>query len=96
MTIRSELSGWKEKEGKVFIDASEKMETNDGAVVLDEKNLFSAYTEGLSPEDAKYITLSVVITRIDKLYDFYKVSFEVKDITDPQNGVEGFYKLYVE
>lgn len=94
--LRLVSSGWKEKEGKVFIDASEKVETNEGNVFLDEKNLFGAYTDGLSPEDAKYITLSVVITQIDKLYDFYRVSFQVKDLTDPQNSVEGFYKLYIE
>lgn len=94
--MRLVASGWKEKDGKVFIDASEKVETNEGNVFLDEKNLFAAYTDGLSPEDAKYITLSVVITQIDKLYDFYRVSFQVKDLTDPQNRVEGFYKLYIE
>jgi hypothetical protein len=94
--LRLVVSGWKEKEGKVFIDASEKMETSEGGVVLDEKNLFAAYKDGLSPEDAKYITLSVIITQIDKLYDFYRVSFQVKDITDPQKSVEGFYKLYIE
>lgn len=94
--MRLIATGWKEKDGKVFIDASEKVETNEGNVFIDQKNLFAAYTDGLSPEDAKYITLSAVITQIDKLYDFYRVSFQVKDLTDPQNSVEGFYKLYIE
>ena len=96
INLRLVSSGWKEKDGKVFIDASEKMETNEGDIFLDKKNLFAAYTDGLSPEDAKYITLSVVITQINKLYDFYRVSFQVKDLTYPQNSVEGFYKLYIE
>ena len=94
--LRLVVSGWKEKDGKVFIDASEKLETSESNVILDEKNLFGAYGDGLSPEDAKYITLSVVITQIDKLYDFYRVSFQVKDLNDQQNSVEGFYKLYIQ
>ena len=94
--LRLIASGWKEKDGKIFLDASEKVETSEGNVFLDEKDLFRSYEDGLSPEDAKYITLSVVITQIDKLYDFYKVLFQVKDKNDDQKSVEGTYKLYIE
>lgn len=94
--IRLLVSGWKEKDGKVFLDASEKMETSEGDVFLDEKDLFSAYTDGLPPEDAKGLSLSVVITQLSKLYDFFKVSFRVDDKTDPNNFVEGYYKLYLQ
>ena len=89
-------SGWKESDGKIFLDASEKVETSEGNVFLDEKDLFRDYQDGLSPEDAKHITLSVVITQIDKLYDFYKVLFQVKDKNDEGKSVEGSYKLYIE
>ena len=94
--LRLIASGWKEKDGRIFLDASEKLETSEGNVFLDEKDLFRDYQDGLSPEDAKYITLSVVITQIDKLYDFYKVLFRVKDKNDDQKSVEGTYKLYIE
>jgi hypothetical protein len=94
--LRLIASGWAEKEGRIFLDASEKVETNEGNVFLNEKDLFRDYRDGLSPEDAKYITLSVVITQIDKLYDYYRVLFQVKDKTDGQKSVEGFYKLYIE
>ena len=94
--LRLVASGWTEKDGRIFLDAAEKVETNDGAVVLNEKDLFRDYQDGLSPEDAKLITLSVVITQIDKLYDYYKVLFQVKDKSDEQKSVEGFYKLYIE
>lgn len=94
--LRLISTGWSEKEGKVFLDASEKMETNEGNVFMDEKDLFAGYNEGLSPEDAKYITLSVVITQIDKLYDHYRVLFQVKDKNDPERTVEGSYKLYLQ
>ena len=94
--LRLIASGWTEKDGRIFIDASEKVETNEGNVFLDEKDLFRDYQDGLSPEDAKYITLSVVITQIDKLYDYYRVLFQVKDKIDGQKSVEGSYKLYIE
>jgi len=94
--LRLIASGWAEKDGRIFIDASEKVETSDGTVFLNEKDLFRDYQDGLSPEDAKLITLSVVITQIDKLYDYYKVLFQVRDKSDEQKSVEGFYKLYIE
>jgi len=94
--LRLIASGWAEKDGRVFIDASEKVETSDGTVVLNEKDLFRDYKDGLAPEDVKFITLSVVITQIDKLYDYYRVAFQLKDKSDEQNSVEGFYKLYIE
>ena len=94
--LRLIASGWTEKDGRIFLDASEKVETNEGNVFLNEKDLFRDYQEGLSPEDAKFITLSVVITQIDKLYDYYRVLFQVKDKSDEQKSVEGFYKLYIE
>ncbi len=94
--LRLVASGWTEKDGRVFVDASEKVETSDGTVILNEKDLFRDYQDGISPEDAKLITLSVVITRIDKLYDYYRVLFQVKDKSDEQKSVEGSYKLYIE
>ena len=94
--LRLVASGWTEKDGRVFVDASEKVETSDGTVILNEKDLFRDYQDGISPEDAKLITLSVVITRIDKLYDYYRVLFQVKDESDEQKSVEGSYKLYIE
>ena len=91
--LRLIASGWTEKDGRIFIDAAEKVETSDGTVFLNEKDLFRDYQDGLSPEDAKYITLSVVITQIDKLYDYYRVLFQVRDKSDEQKSVEGFYKI---
>ena len=96
VTLRLIASGWTEKDGRIFLDASEKVETSDGTVFLDEKDLFRDYQDGLSPEDAKLITLSVKITQIDKLYDYYRVMFQVKDKSDEQKSVEGFYKLFIE
>src|SRR5262245_35279505 len=47
--LRLIASGWTEKDGRIFIDASEKVETSDGTVFLNEKDLFRDYQDGLSP-----------------------------------------------
>lgn len=87
--------GWTDANGKVFPGASEKIETNDGKVVLDEADLFSAYTEGVDAKDAQYITLSAVITKLDKLYDYFVVNFKVWD-KKGKASVTGSYKLYIK
>lgn len=89
------VSGWTEKEGKVFIEASEKAETSEGGVLLDEKDLFAEYKDGINAEDAGFLNLSFELTKIDKLYDYFKVSFRVVDKNDAGKYVEGSYKLYL-
>lgn len=89
------ISGWSEKEGKVFLEASEKAETSDGDVMMDEKDLFKEYKDGISPKDAGLLTLSFELTRIDKIYDYFKVSFRIRDKNDNGKYVEGNYKLYM-
>lgn len=87
--------GYKVENGKVYIGASEKISTNTGKVFLDEKDLFVAYSDGVSKEDAQYITLSAVITGIDRLYDHFMVSFRLWDKRN-NNEVTGSYKLYIK
>ena len=85
-------NGWKEQDGKVSIGASEKIETSDGELMLDEKDLFAAMPI-INADDAKVITLTANISSLDKLYDYFLVSFKVWD----KNGtgqITGNYKLY--
>lgn len=86
--------GWKEQQGTVAIGASETIETSDGDVLLDEKDLFKDYTS-ISPADSKYISLTASISRLNKLYDYFLVKFRVWD----KNGsgeVKGSYKFYIQ
>ncbi len=88
--------GWKEIDGKVFPGASEKIETSDGRVVLDEKDLFTDYSEtGVSAEDGQFITLSAVINSVEMLYDFYLVKFKVWDKSSDAY-VSGSFKFKVK
>ena len=78
-----------------IVDAEERITTNDGKQLLDQKNLFSDYADGLSSEDAKTISVSARITAIDKLYDYFTVTFRVWDKLS-QHDVAGSYKLYLK
>ena len=93
--LRLILNGWQKQNGKVFVDAEEQITTNDGKQLLDQKNLFKDYADGLSSEDAKALTLSARITAIDKLYDYFTVTFRVWD-KQSQNEISGSYKLYLK
>src|SRR6476620_745302 len=93
--LRLILNGWQKQNGKVFVDAEEQITTSDGKQLLDQKNLFKEYADGLSSEDAKALTLSARITAIDKLYDYFTVTFRVWDKQD-QNEISGSYKLYLK
>jgi hypothetical protein len=93
--LRLIADGWQNKEGKVFVDAEEQITTSDGKQLLDQRDLFKDYADGLSDEDAKALTLSARITAIDKLYDYFTVTFRVWDKQN-QNEVSGSYKLYLK
>lgn len=86
--------GWKQKDGKVFVGASERIESSEGDVLLDEKDLFQNVTSVL-PEDAQYITLTANISRLNRLYDHFLVSFRVWD-KNSNGEVTGSYKLRIQ
>ncbi|MDP9229911.1 MAG: hypothetical protein M3O67_04455 [Bacteroidota bacterium] len=88
-------NGWKVVNNKVMVGASESIETDDGKVLLNEQDLFQNMPEGVNKEDAGAITISAVITRVDKLYDYFIVKFRLWDKAG--NGeVSGSYKLYIK
>ncbi len=89
------ISGWKQENEMVFPGASEKIQTSNGDIFLDEPDLFNTYDPtGVKPDDAKYITLSAVIKSVDKLYDYFLVSFRIWD-KKGTGEIKGSYKLYL-
>ena len=93
--LRLIISGWKEYNGFVFPGAAEKIAASDGAVLLDEPDLFVNYDNiGVSAKDAEYITLTATITKVDKLYDYFLVSFRVWD-KKGAGEITGSYKLHL-
>ena len=96
-TVRMQLKideGWVQKDGKVFLGASEKIIAEDGTVVLEEEDLFEKYTDGISFEDSKSIYLSATLNlKEGSPPTSFKVSFRVWDkIGD--GYIEGSYKLF--
>jgi len=86
--------GFTQTNGRVEIAASERIETSTGQELLNEKDLFSNLGE-IEAARAEALTLKAVITRLDKLYDYFLVSFRVWD--KKGNGeVTGSYKLYIQ
>lgn len=88
-------NGWKETDGKVKLGASEKIEVDSGEILLDEKDLFQSYADGIPAEDAKTLTLTarVKLKREIRPLTTFLVSFRIWD----KNGsgfVQGQYKLY--
>jgi len=95
VSLRLIMHGWEVKDDKVYPEASEKIATNDGQIFLDEQTLFStSLPGGTTLENAEAITLYATISRVDKLYDYFLVSFKVRDKTS-NKSVSGSYKLYL-
>ncbi|MDP4263275.1 MAG: hypothetical protein Q8941_12175 [Bacteroidota bacterium] len=86
-------SGWKLKDSTAFLSGRETVETDDGIMLLDNKDLFKDFDNGLSGGSSQTIGISIMITELRKQHDYFKVSFKIKDEIEPRNAVEGYYKL---
>lgn len=95
LKINFVVKGWKAENDQVALEANEKVTTSDGDIVLDEKDLFSrGGVQAISAADAEFPRLSVVINQVNKLYDFYLVSFKIWNKGTDQS-IEGNYKFHV-
>ncbi|MEP6674457.1 MAG: hypothetical protein ABJA78_04860 [Ferruginibacter sp.] len=89
-------SGWSEREGRVFPGGREIIKLSDGKVVLDSDDVFKTYeSSGVSSDNAAYITLKAVITKMDDKKKYVIVNFRVWD-KKGVGEVTGSYKLYIE
>jgi len=96
VNLRLIIEGWKPVNGKVFLGSAEKITTDEGDVILDEKDLFADYIEtGFDAKDAKVITLSATITSIEELFKYFLVTFKVWD-RKSSAYVTGSYRLYLK
>ncbi len=87
------VNGWKDDKGMVALDADEKVYTSEGELIMDEKDLFTqSGLTSVSAADAKFVKLSVSISMVSKLYEFYKVDFKVWNKNFDQQ-ITGSYKF---
>jgi len=93
--LRLVIDGWKEKDGKVFLDAAQKTSNSTCVVLAVNPSLFGVvYAGGAAPESAKYILLYQTIGKLDKPNDYIVITFKIWDkITN--KSVSGSYKLYI-
>jgi hypothetical protein len=96
VSLRLVVNGWTIKNGKVFLDASQKTSTSDGATLAVNPSLFGyVYAAGASSESAKYILLYQNIGRLNKHYDYIQISFKIWDKISGKS-VSGSCKLHVD
>ena len=86
-------TGWNTDGGVVIPGASETIRSEEGSIILDEKDLFENI-DGVTPKDVKVISLTANI-QLDKNSPptEFNISFRVWDKRGP-GFVEGSYTLY--
>ena len=89
------MTGWEAENDKVIAGAAERVLTSEGDTVLNEPDLFKNFAETINANDAKYINLSVSISKITKIVDYFLVEFRVWD-KRTNADVSGSYKLYLK
>ena len=89
--------GWAVTDGRVYPGSKQLIKLNTGAEILNSEDLFAAFDEsGVSPEDARYITLNATITDIkDKKKNYVIINFNVWD-KKGSSTIKGFYRLYIK
>ncbi len=88
------VTGWKAASGKLFLDAGEKITTSEGDVILDEKDMFKD-ANPVSEKDAGYLSFQCVITRLNKLFDYFLVEVAARN-KDTDQQVKARFKLHIE
>jgi hypothetical protein len=87
------VQGWQEQNGQVPLEASEKVTTSNGKVVMHEKELFSkGGMKVLSAVDAQFPRLTVEVSGMNKPHEYYLVSFRIWNKGTDQ-WIEGEYKF---
>lgn len=86
--------GWDVEDGMVSLDATEKIVTNRGQVVLNAQNLFRA-SPAINETDASRIVLKATITKTQPDIDYFIVNYHVWDKRG-EGEVKGSYKLFID
>jgi hypothetical protein len=89
-------SGWTEHENQVMLGASEKVTTDEGRVLLSEKDLFvkNHRTSSIPAEDARILSLTVTLKLAGNSEPgFVTISFTIWDKMGI-GYVKGQYRLY--
>jgi hypothetical protein len=95
LVLHLNVDGWKAENGKVYIDAEQKVLTDEGQEILNVSGLFTKNgIEAVSEDEAKQVSLNVVINSINRLVDYFLVEFKVYNRKSEQ-VIEGSYKFHI-
>lgn len=86
--------GWKVQNSGVSLDASIKIITNKGELVLNTPSLFTTSTL-VNEADAAQINLRASISKTRSDIDYYIVSYRLWD-KQGEGEINGYYKLYID
>ena len=87
-------SGWKVDNGMVSIDASEKIVSDAGELVLDATNLFKA-SPAIQEKNSGNIYLKAVITKTRTEINYFIINYLVWDKLG-HGEIKGSYRLFVD
>ena len=87
------VDGWKSDSDSLRIGAAEKVTASEGTVVMNEADLFSGNNK-VSKKDARFLTLQVVLNKLNMLVDYFLVDFKFWN-KDADQSVTGQYKFYI-
>jgi len=85
--------GWEVRDGEVTLDASEKITTHEGEVILNATSLFKEMPF-IDAEKASNIYLKANITGTRPDIDYFIINYRVWDKRG-EGEVKGYYKLYL-
>ncbi|HVF81875.1 MAG TPA: hypothetical protein VM884_08075 [Flavisolibacter sp.] len=88
------VKGWKEAEGRIYIDAEQKVTTSEGDTVLIKKDMLAEVGE-ITAQQAEYLNFQVVITKLNKLFDYFLVEVKARN-TKAAQAAEASFKLHIE
>jgi len=86
--------GWIVQDGNVSLDASERIITDEGQLVLHAPNLFKAIPS-VEETKANHIYLKATITKTRADVSYFLVSYRVWD-KQGDGEIKGSYKLYID
>jgi len=93
--LRLIIKGWKVEKDRVYVGGEETVTNSEGELLFKDEELYKNDKGGMTIEEAEAITVSVRLTSITKLYDYFLVQVRV---WDKKSGGDVFasYKFYLK
>jgi len=94
LLIKLQPGAWVVKNKFVKLGASEKITTNTGALVSEEKDLFASLKQ-INPEDARFINLKASMESMTGPVEYLVVRFRVWD-KQGKGEISGSFRMHVK